>query len=66
MLENLRPSLGRTVIPAMGCRGARPQASVRLALISLKLSTSFSEILILESVFSSSYIPMSFSDKRGM
>ena len=45
---------------------ASPQASARLALTSLKLSTSSSEILILESTFSSSYILISFSDRRGM
>ena len=63
MHESLHPSLERT---AMGCRSASPQASAKLALISLKLSTSSSEILILESALRSSYMPMSFSDKRGM
>ena len=59
------PSRGRGV-PATGCLRASPQASARLALISLKLSTSSSETVILASAFRSSYLPMRISESRGM
>ena len=51
---------------ATGFLRTSPHASARLALMALKLSTSSSDMVIFASAFKCSYIPIIFSDSRGM